>query len=227
MRKRIVPVRCVMTAQMPPTEMGKSPFDKQPWTGAHSFVIYPSNSMFVFDYLTQQRAEMDKKAKRPTPQGEIMLGGGFASNTKYIEDVGNVDDRSWNLDTAEYLAGALSKSFKVAGNGDTEQVKSTWSGIIGASSDEMPWIGRVPESVSGRKTPQNGGRREQGMAAPGEWIAAGYSGEGMVHAWSSGRALAEMVGVGGRGSIPEAFRMKEERWKQTGIEDMIARLLIK
>jgi len=209
---------------MPPSEMGKKYFDRQPWTGAHSFVIYPSNSMFAFDYLTQQQAgPMDKEAIWPTPQGEIMLGGGFASNAKYIEDVGNVDDRSWTLETAEYLAGALSKSFEV--EADTEQVKATWSGIIGLSSDEMPWVGRVPESVSGREIPQNDGKRKQGMAAAGEWIAAGYSGEGMVHAWLSGKALAEMVGREERGCIPEAFRMKEERWKGTGIEDLTARLV--
>jgi len=217
-----------MTAQMPPTGISeKNTFDGQPWTGARSFVIFPSNSRFAFDYLTQQQVgPMEEKAKWPRPQGEIMLGGGFASNTKYMEEVANVDDRSWNLETGEYLAGVLGKCFKVeAGDGDTEQVKATWSGIIGVSSDEIPWVGRVPESVSGRKIPENDGKRKQGMAAAGEWIAAGYSGEGMVHGWLSGKALAEMVGRGEKGSIPEALRMKEERWKGTGIEDLIGRLI--
>ncbi|KAK0456846.1 hypothetical protein EV421DRAFT_2013888 [Armillaria borealis] len=46
------------------------------------------------------------------------------------------------------------------------RVKKVWSGVLGISADGLPW------------------RRE--------WITAGYSGEGMVHAWMSGKALVYM-----------------------------------
>ncbi|KAK7688053.1 hypothetical protein QCA50_008423 [Cerrena zonata] len=52
---------------------------------------------------------------------------------------------------------------------------------------------------------------------PGEWIAAGYTGEGMVHAWMSGRALASMVlndEEGIKDWFPEILRINEKRWKK-------------
>ena len=38
-----------------------------------------------------------------------------------------------------------------------------WSGIMGFSDDELPWVGMVPESVGGGQ---------------GQWICAGYTGNG-------------------------------------------------
>ncbi|EIW86226.1 DAO-domain-containing protein [Coniophora puteana RWD-64-598 SS2] len=57
----------------------------------------------------------------------------------------------------------------------------------------------------------------------GEWIAAGYSGEGMVYAWQSARALAYMV-LGGavveeervREWLPGVFCVSEERLRGLG-----------
>jgi hypothetical protein len=72
------------------------------------------------------------------------------------------------------------------------RVKALWSGILGISVDLLPWVGCLPRAVSGRSEPpptsvvksekEDGGERMHVGAAPGEWIAAGYSGEGMVHA---------------------------------------------
>ncbi|KAG1775012.1 hypothetical protein EV702DRAFT_973857 [Suillus placidus] len=51
-------------------------------------------------------------------------------------------------------------------------------------------------------------------AAPVEWIAAGYSGEGMVHAWLSGKAMAEMVlGHEVEEWFQDIIRVSEKRWK--------------
>ncbi|KAH7921281.1 FAD dependent oxidoreductase [Leucogyrophana mollusca] len=62
-------------------------------------------------------------------------------------------------------------------------------------------------------------------AVPGEWIAAGYSGEGMVHAWLSGTALAGMVsGVAEAedGMFPcEVLSVTEKRWKRAKAEDLL------
>ncbi|KIL61443.1 hypothetical protein M378DRAFT_855492, partial [Amanita muscaria Koide BX008] len=236
MRKRIVPVRAVMTAQVPRRGLGSSPGDKKPWTSTRSFTFYPGESLFAFDYLTQQTVklgETDEESIWPAPRGELMFGGGFASNIKSTEDLANAEDSAWNEQTASYLGKVLSEYFEAKDGEDDkeedkEEVEMTWSGVIGVSSDEMPWVGRVPEIVSGRKIPNEISGKESGeveMVSPGEWIAAGYSGEGMVHAWLSGEALAEMVGGGPTNGLPSPFRIVEERWKRTGIEDLIVRLL--
>jgi hypothetical protein len=44
----------------------------------------------------------------------------------------------------------------------------------------------LPDSLTCRASPIN-------PAAGSEWVAAGYSGEGMVHAWRSGIVVAQMV----------------------------------
>jgi glycine/D-amino acid oxidase-like deaminating enzyme len=67
------------------------------------------------------------------------------------------------------------------------------------------------------------------IAAPGEWISAGYSGEGMVHAWLCAHALALMVlGVeeeeGVRTWFPDEFCLTEKRWKGATLEGLMERI---
>lgn len=65
------------------------------------------------------------------------------------------------------------------------------------------------------------------LAAPGEWIAAGYSGEGMAHAFLSGRAVAYML-LGQEEAIkdwfPDSLRVTEQRWKKARAEDLVEEL---
>jgi hypothetical protein len=49
-----------------------------------------------------------------------------------------------------------------------------WTGIMGFSRDEHPWVGPVPEK-------------------PNLYISAGYTGHGMVNTWLCGKAVALMV----------------------------------
>ena len=58
----------------------------------------------------------------------------------------------------------------------------------------------------------------------GEWIAAGYSGEGMAHAFLSGRAIA--LQILGRSEdaatlLPECLSVTETRWKKAKFEDLM------
>ncbi|KAG6826928.1 hypothetical protein H0H92_013885 [Tricholoma furcatifolium] len=100
-------------------------------------------------------------------------------------------------------------------------------------------------ALRGRGSASNGRDGPGGaLAAPGEWIAAGYSGEGMVHAWLSGKVLAHMVlgldlakesdattaekaggGAGLSSWFPPVYLVSEERWAHTGIEDLVAEFL--
>ena len=268
MRGKIVPVRGVVTAQRPWRGLGDIPDSPchpvadsekpESWTGARSFVFYPGDLMSTYDYLIQQPAApetIDSECTAyPAPEGELMLGGGFD-----LTAIGNVDDRSWDPETEKYLSSRLGDYFEgpqAVTSG--KRVKQVWSGVESLSVDEKPWVGRIPEKISGRRVsssrtgaigdqePASRGTETSadrlgsgasakapatGLAAPGEWMAAGYTGEGMVHAWMSGKALAYMV-LGfdvvddeekGEGDLvewfPDVFRVTEERWKNTGIDD--------
>lgn len=135
------------------------------------------------------------------------------------------------------------------------RVKAFWSGIIGISADRIPWVGRVPTKLSGRLAPPASSTpflhktdkftisssplgedqtdqiehicREPKTAAPGEWLSAGYSGEGMAHAFMSGRALGlQILGRNEEAAswFPECMGVTEERWKKAHPEDLIEEL---
>lgn len=122
------------------------------------------------------------------------------------------------------------------------RVKATWTGLVGLSADANPWVGRVPQSISTRKEPtqshaSNASKENKkstlesehrDLALSGEWVCAGYSGEGMVHAWLSGRALARMI-LGNKGDgkedrrdpeLPEPFLITEKRVRRTRIGNL-------
>lgn len=206
MREKIVPFRGIVNAQIPRAGLE--------WAGTRSFVFYPSDSMYAFDYLTQQPMTALVGSRYPSPSGELMFGGGALRNKSCVEDMGNADDSSWNPDTGRYLDGALNNYFGARMQAD---VKRAWSGILGISTDGKPWVGRAPEWISGRGS---------GDGETGEWVAAGYSGEGMAHCWLSGRAVAEMIGGNGAGAggVPEVMSVGRERWAGTGVEDALVRL---
>ncbi|KAF9466884.1 FAD dependent oxidoreductase-domain-containing protein [Collybia nuda] len=286
MRCRILPARGVMTAQMPWKGLGTTPSNSNngsSWTGTRSFVFFPGSSAHKYDYLTQQVPSplgLPGGACRtyPPPMGELMFGGGFSHGNGFLTELGNADDREWNLATGEYLSHALEDYFAMGDHNKGRahsRVKSTWGGILGISVDQLPWVGRIPEKVSRRAAPPsldrnldvkepkanhfdiNGdakgpiktypnytapSRASNHLAAPGEWMAAGYTGEGMVHAWMSGKALAYMVlgldrgphitrndtetkrgeEVGLENWFPDVFRVTQERWENIGVEDLFA-----
>ncbi|KAF9448837.1 DAO-domain-containing protein [Macrolepiota fuliginosa MF-IS2] len=240
MRTKIFPARAVMTAQLPRPGLGKT---KSDWRGMRSFVLYPSSSFGCFDYLTQQLPAPDEQtpAAYPPSSAELMLGGGFMKHNAYLTEIGNADDSDWNQKVADYLSDAMGDYFRVGENDEREKVIAKWSGILAVSADERPWVGRVPESISLRgpvgkyrtdkfepspetiDSPLDEGEGSISLAPPGEWIAAGYSGEGMVHAWMSGKAVAQMVLELDRDMewFPDVFRITQERYKEANVEEML------
>jgi glycine/D-amino acid oxidase-like deaminating enzyme len=205
-----------------------------------SFIFYSAE--IGYDYLTQL----------PNGEHELMLGGGFAQDgDEGYEAMGNTDDTTYSKRIGAHLSGVLPRYFgednwgsegvpleqdETAEEWAKGRVKALWSGILGISVDLLPWVGRLPHAVSGRSEPpptsvvksekEDGGERVHVGAAPGEWIAAGYSGEGMVHAWLSGKALAEMVlgreVEGGLGEwFPDIMRVTEKRWKKAKVENLL------
>ncbi|EMD41519.1 hypothetical protein CERSUDRAFT_101951 [Gelatoporia subvermispora B] len=242
-RRKLVSFRGTMTAQRPGAGVHACTLD-----GTRSFVFHPAAR--GYDYLTQ----------RPGRAGELMLGGAWAQAREGgLPTVAEADDAVLSFESVAYLAGVLPAYFGRRwgretgpadegreGDGEGEdgdgwaegRLKAAWSGILGISVDGMPWVGRLPEKLAGRKPPRVARREveskglEEGratLADPGEWIAAGYSGEGMVHAWMSGKAVAHMV-LGREKEIeawfPEMLRVTEKRWKDADVEKMLARYML-
>ncbi|KAG1727309.1 FAD dependent oxidoreductase [Suillus lakei] len=234
-RGKIIPFRGNMSAQRP----GQSiPLPDSNPTSHRSFIFY--TRPIGYDYLTQL----------PTGEHELMLGGGFAQDgDEGYEAMGNTDDTTYSKRIGAHLSGVLPRYFGEdnwgkegvpleGGEGEWAggRVKALWSGILGISADLIPWVGRLPRVASGRSEPplssvvksekEGVGERVHVGAAPGEWIAAGYSGEGMVHAWLSGKALTEMMlgrEVEGRLGewFPDIMRVTEKRWKKAKAENLL------
>lgn len=73
-----------------------------------------------------------------------------------------------------------------------------WTGIMGFSRDDLPWVGPVPKH-------------------PDLFMAAGFTGHGMPNCWLSGRAVARMaMGVNEVTSeeLPKSYLLTEERMRQ-------------
>ncbi|KAL2832728.1 FAD dependent oxidoreductase-domain-containing protein [Aspergillus pseudoustus] len=170
LRGRIYPIRGQMSAQYPGNE-----FPCQ--GGKHSWIF---NYERGFDYLTQ------------LPQSDtgkmMMLGGGFAQGEQGgLADIGVASDSELSLYADIHLSGALSAVFgrENWGAAPRPSVERMWTGNMGFSADGFPWVGRLPESLT---------QRENGQGLKGaEWISAAFSGEGMVHAWCCGKAVATML----------------------------------
>ncbi|KAF7340420.1 Nucleotide-binding domain-containing protein [Mycena venus] len=190
--------------------------------------------------------------------GGAMLGG--RAEAAMMDNIGVADDSETDFEVTAYLGGALERYFepgwgeegsgsatgsatastmnedKADANQEHEwgagRMKAAWSGILGLSADGQPWIGRVPRGVSGREEPSKVVNDNLSLASPGEWIAAGFTGEGMTHAWLSGVALARMVlgetnvapsdgPTSDAAALPPQFLITETRWKDADIESFL------
>jgi glycine/D-amino acid oxidase-like deaminating enzyme len=144
-----------------------------------------------------------------------------------MSEVGIPQDDSFNSDIAGYLNGALPMLFGAQNWGAESAVepeheeaesswypgrtKATWSGTIGWSVDGLPWVGRIPDKISGRASSHS-------PTFAGEWIVAGFSGEGMTSAWMCSRALGLMLLTGSKNTeftwFPDQLRVTEKRWRR-------------
>ncbi|OJA13466.1 hypothetical protein AZE42_04414 [Rhizopogon vesiculosus] len=226
----ILPVRETMTAQRPGRNLHASTLH-----GGRSFVFFDSPSK-GFDYLTQLSEG----------EHELMFGAGFESPAdSRVKGMYGVHSAAHTGGAMPIYFGAESwgaealpttpKDDEDAGASEgiwaEGRVKAIWSGLLSESVDGMPWVGKVHVELAGRKAPpasstpsalidphSNTEKQKSALtAAPGEWIAAGYSGEGMVHAWRSSQALALML-LGEDLTevntwLPELFGVTDERAK--------------
>lgn len=143
-------------------------------------------------------------------EGVVFLGGGVeqAKNAGVVE-LGVTDDSSLNEAALTHLCSVLPKRFE-AGAGTT--LKQAWTGVMGFTPDAFPLVGKVPQELSPTKVAEE--------SAGNEWIAAGFSGYGMVHCWQSGRALADMVSKQPQESIDEYFPTEQFKCSRERLENM-------
>ncbi|KAJ6016845.1 hypothetical protein N7451_000224 [Penicillium sp. IBT 35674x] len=124
----------------------------------------------------------------------------FGGEKSPVSDLLSSDDTFLSASSVKFLQESLLSLFGRDPENITEsKLVSAWSGIMCFSSDAMPLVGRLSETIT-----HNSGE--------GEWISAAYSGYGMATAWLSGESLAAMIlGQSAQDCLPEAYLVSESR----------------
>jgi glycine/D-amino acid oxidase-like deaminating enzyme len=196
----IVPCRGQMSALTPPPSLAGSQRLKS---------SYGFEATGLDDYLIQRSNENG---------GQLMFGGG--RSTSNMPTLGVSDDSVVDDKTSEYLQRQLINAFVLPGHtGENRLLAAShmWTGIMGFSRDDHPWVGPVPGS-------------------PNVYMAAGYTGHGMPNTWLCGSAIADCVGgaltrgledseairlAGDSHGLPLTYRITEERLRHArGIESV-------
>ncbi|KAK6340625.1 hypothetical protein TWF696_008950 [Orbilia brochopaga] len=162
MRDVIYPVRAQMSALQPPQSLVSKPLD-------HTYGLVDGERIKA-EYLIQEDIYSNGSG------GAFLLGGG----RKYAKDqgVGVTDDSSVDAEVSGYLRSSVGKYFDdesgYPGKEKMCDAKYMWSGIMGFSADERPWVGKVP-------------------GTEGQYILAGFEGHGMAYTTGSAQALAQIL----------------------------------
>ncbi len=187
----IVPVRGEMSSLLPPKSMAPGT-ENPPLKNSYGFLGNKRQNINQDDYLVQRSFSTHGDG------GELMFGGGrsYAANA----GVGVSDDSSIDVPAAAYLRQELSKVLDLKNDGQELRASHEWSGIMGYSRDERPWVGEVSEGLD-----LGGGE--------GLFVCAGFTGHGMPNAFLSAKAAVElMMGSSARDVfLPESYRVSKER----------------
>ncbi|KAH8667115.1 FAD dependent oxidoreductase [Xylariales sp. PMI_506] len=129
------------------------------------------------------------------------------------------DDTEVPPTSIENLCDFLRRAFVKGGWPATEKLdlstsdeKAFWSGIQGHTADELPLVGKLPKTVTGR------------LHSDGEWVAAGFGGYGMDKCWAIGEAIVRMM-VGQEPDVlfPKCYLLTEERLSKMSVDEVIRR----
>lgn len=153
----IVPVRGEMSALLPPPNAPRL-------ADSYGLCGQPGQPVHGDDYLNQRPYE-----GVPNPAGHYMFGGGDGAAEH--ERIGVWDDGVVDEGMAGWLRKKLLEALELGG--ETEGVAeleaaAQWSGIMGYSRDNVPWVGGVPG------------------VGKGVWLAGGYTGESSSFPWLLG-----------------------------------------
>lgn len=126
----------------------------------------------------------------------------FGGEEARMDETISADDSVVGEHSVTHLRSVLPQFFGRNGAAPWKLV-SSWSGIMGFSSDGLPLVGRLPSTLTGRK-------------GTGEWIAAAFNGYGMANCLMSGEALALMIlGENVSDWLPDAYGLGEKRLQGT------------
>ncbi|SMQ55893.1 unnamed protein product [Zymoseptoria tritici ST99CH_3D7] len=176
MRGKIYPIRGTMSVQSPSPSLPREGGEKS-WSTIDKTTYDPKDGSFSYGmyYITQN-----------AHTGDVFIGGEKQS----LEEILTADDSGVSSISKSTLEGVLPSIFATGWKeGQSPEVKSLWSGILAFTPDQLPWVGKVPKSVTGR-------------GGDGEWVAAGFNGYGMPLCWGCGEAVAGML-VGKEDSVRE------------------------
>ncbi|ESZ91377.1 hypothetical protein SBOR_8229 [Sclerotinia borealis F-4128] len=175
----IVPVRGEMSSLLPPSSMSPTTdSSREPLEYSYSIMGHASQNINRDDYLVQRPfCTLSSSSSSPKASGgELMFGGGreFASQA----GMGVFDDSSIDLPAAAYLRRSLPLALNL--HNDHEELKASfeWSGIMGFSRDNFPWVGSVGEELGG---------------GDGLYVCAGFTGHGMPTARLSAKAVVGLI----------------------------------
>lgn len=203
----IVPMRGQITAQRP----GKASKLPTPLPTTFSF-IYKNGYEYMIPRSLQDGSQ------------HIIIGGGLGRLPDAgANEFGTVDDSCLNPDISEYLDGSLVGYFDSTNWGETsteeasERIVQEWTGIMGATADGRPFVGKVPEKVNQQSRLYGTGSTND-VPLQNLWISAGFNGHGMVLCLKSAEALVKMIENGGSVDgldwFPKSFLISEDRLKR-------------
>lgn len=135
-----------------------------------------------------------------------MFGGGRQYAVQ--AGVGIFDDSSIDPPAADYLRRELPVALNLYNNGEELKASYEWSGIMGFSRDNWPWVGPVSEKLGGGE---------------GLYVCAGFTGHGMPTARLSAKAAVElMMGESAESvDLPGRYVVSEERVKKVRKLDVV------
>lgn len=145
------------------------------------------------------RTKDDYMVQRPPGQEELIFGGERSHETDL--GVGNWDDSYISEDVARALRRGVVPPLELGGEKECElDATFQWTGIMGYSRGDLPWVGEVPASLGGGK---------------GLFVCGGYTGHGMPNAVLSAHAVVQMM-IGNDEeqtfyTLPEEYLLTEER----------------
>lgn len=133
------------------------------------------------------------------PSGELILGGERLSTPR--GEVGVSSDDSVDPAIGKHLRKAMYSAVKLKPPGSEEdaalEATYEWTGIMGYSRDNHPWVGQVPAALGGGEG--------------GLWLSGGYTGHGMPVAARSAIAVVEEI-LGKKGmELPKEYRIENGR----------------
>ncbi|KAM3075123.1 hypothetical protein ACMFMG_007419 [Clarireedia jacksonii] len=195
----IVPVRGEMSSLLPPHSMTPSSSENPPLDYSYGIIGHGAQNVNRDDYLTQRPFSSSTQKG-----GELMFGGGreFAVSA----GVGISDDSVIDPPAADYLRRELPIALDLKNEQKELKASYEWSGIMGFSRDNWPWVGCVPEELGG---------------GDGLYVCAGFTGHGMPTTRLSAKAAVGIMLGEKEVDLPMQYRISQARIDSARLLDVV------